>query len=96
MDLLDILSSAVVTVLVVVLIALRRTDRKIPIEDIPQERAKWEEKVRGKSRSALTRRPLAPSFQNRMCLANLQPSPRPHRSQAIKHNAGILRRRAAR
>ena len=62
MDLLDILSSAVVTVLVVVLIALRRTDRKIPIEDIPQERAKCEEKVRGKSRSALTRRPLAPSI----------------------------------
>ena len=57
MDLLDILSSAVISVLVAALITLRTTDRKIRIENITQERAKWEEKIRGKSQLTLTRRP---------------------------------------
>ena len=62
MDLLDILSSAVISVLVAALITLRTTDRKVRIENITQERAKWEEKVRGKSQLALTRRPVEPSI----------------------------------
>ncbi|MNY59606.1 hypothetical protein D3C86_1960720 [compost metagenome] len=62
MDLLDILSSAVVSVLVAALITLRTSDRKIQIENITQERAKWEEKIRGKSQLALTRRLVAPSI----------------------------------
>ncbi|VVO65167.1 hypothetical protein [Pseudomonas fluorescens] len=62
MDLFDVLSSAVVSVLVAALITLRTTDRKIQIESITQERAKWEEKIRGKSQLALTRRPVAPSI----------------------------------
>ncbi|WP_047529134.1 hypothetical protein [Pseudomonas sp. 11/12A] len=57
MDLLDILSSAVISVLVAALITLRTIDRKVRIENITQERAKWEEKIRGKSQLTLTRRP---------------------------------------
>lgn len=62
MDLLDILSSVVISILVAALITLRTTDRKVRIENITQERAKWEEKIRSKSQLALTRSPIAPTM----------------------------------
>lgn len=66
MDLLDVLSFAVVSVLLATLITLRNTDRKILSENITQERAKWESKIRLKYQLALTRRPFAPAIQEQV------------------------------
>lgn len=42
----EFLSSAVVSALVAALVTLRTSERKIQIENITQERAKWREKIR--------------------------------------------------
>jgi hypothetical protein len=46
MDLTPLLSSAVVAALVAALVTLRTTERRIQIENITQERAKWRDKIR--------------------------------------------------
>lgn len=46
MDLSPILTSAVVSALIAGLVTLRSSERKIQIENITQERAKWREKIR--------------------------------------------------
>ena len=46
MDLAPFLTSAVVAALVAGLVTLRGSERKIQIENITQERAKWREKIR--------------------------------------------------
>ena len=46
MDFAQFLSSAVVAALVAALVALRTTERRIQIENITQERAKWRDKIR--------------------------------------------------
>lgn len=46
MDLAPLLTSAVVAALVAGLVTLRSAERKIQIENITQERAKWREKIR--------------------------------------------------
>ena len=46
MDLTPFLTSAVVAALVAGLVTLRSSERKIQIENITQERAKWREKIR--------------------------------------------------
>lgn len=46
MDLAPFLTSAVVAALVAGLVTLRSSERKIQIENITQERAKWREKIR--------------------------------------------------
>lgn len=46
MDLAPFLSSAVVAALVAALVSLRTAERRIQIENITQERAKWRDKIR--------------------------------------------------
>lgn len=46
MELSTVLTSAVVAALIAGLISLRSSERKIQIENITQERAKWREKIR--------------------------------------------------
>lgn len=46
MTLVELLSSAVVSSLVAALVTLRSGERKIEIENVTQERAKWRDKVR--------------------------------------------------
>jgi hypothetical protein len=49
LDLAPFLTSAVVAALVAGFVALRSSERKIQIENITQERAKWREKIRSSS-----------------------------------------------
>ncbi|WP_440088888.1 hypothetical protein [Pseudomonas fragariae (ex Marin et al. 2024)] len=46
MTLTELLSSAVVSAMVAALVTLRSSERKIEIENVTQERAKWRERIR--------------------------------------------------